>query len=37
MRSIRIEWGRFKLEPPGNVIVSVVFKLAFWLYHYVDS
>jgi hypothetical protein len=37
MRSIRIEWGKFKLELPGNLAVSVVFKLISWLYHSVDS
>jgi hypothetical protein len=37
MRSIRIEWGKLKLELPGNMVVSVVFKLASWLYHIVDS
>jgi hypothetical protein len=37
MRSVKIEWGKFKLELPGNIVVSVVFKLASWLYHIVDS
>ena len=33
MRLIRIEWGKFKLELPGNVFVSLLLKLASLLFH----
>ncbi len=36
MRSIRIEWGKFKLELPGNIFVSLLLKLASLLFHYME-
>jgi hypothetical protein len=33
MRLIRIEWGKLKLELPGNVFVSLLLKLDSLLFH----
>ena len=37
MGMIRIRWGRFRLEVPGNMIIPLLIKLASWLFHNVST
>jgi|GEM_PF-4780053 len=32
MRSIRIEWGKFKFELPGEIVLFLLFKAASLLH-----
>jgi hypothetical protein len=36
MRLIKVEWGRFKLEVPGEVSLFLAFKTASLLFHNVN-
>jgi hypothetical protein len=36
MRLIKVEWGRFKLEVPGEVFLLLAFKAASLLFHNVN-
>jgi len=36
MRPVKVEWGRFKIEVPGEVFLCLVFKTASLLFHNVN-
>ena len=37
MGQIRVRWGKFRLELPEEITLLVVFKLASWLLHMLNS
>lgn len=36
MRSLRIEWGKFKLELPGEILLFLLFKALSLLVHFAN-
>jgi hypothetical protein len=36
MRPIRVEWGKFKFELPGEIFLFLLLRLASLILHYVN-